>query len=96
MDKSTALILWFDQINAGDVGLVGGKNASLGEMYVQLKSRGIAVPNGFALTAAAYRLFMKESGLTEVLTKILADVDTHDTKNLAERGMKAAEDFGDF
>lgn len=88
MNKSDALILWFDQLNAGDVPLVGGKNASLGEMYVQLRSRGVAVPNGFALTATGYRLLMKEAGLTKKLMDILKDVDTGNPKNLAERGKK--------
>ena len=89
MEKSTALILWFDQIDVADVPLVGGKNASLGEMYVQLRQRGVAVPNGFALTATGYRLFMAESGLEAKLKKILTGLDTNDTKNLASRGQAA-------
>ncbi len=59
MDKNKKLILWFNEINIGDVGLVGGKNASLGEMYQNLASKNIPVPNGFAITAYAFRQFLK-------------------------------------
>ena len=48
------LILWFEEIGIEDVPLVGGKNASLGEMYQKLTSKGVAVPHGFAITAYAY------------------------------------------
>ncbi|MEP4680598.1 MAG: PEP/pyruvate-binding domain-containing protein, partial [Rhodopirellula bahusiensis] len=51
------LVRWFDQISMDDVAVVGGKNASLGEMYRELTPRGIRVPNGFATTAEAYRTF---------------------------------------
>jgi pyruvate,water dikinase len=54
----------FDDIGLGDVPLVGGKNASLGELYSHLSSAGVSVPNGFAITAHAYRAFMHETGLT--------------------------------
>ncbi len=53
---STNLIRWFDQISMDDVSVVGGKNASLGEMYRQLTPHGVRVPNGFATTADAYRM----------------------------------------
>src|SRR3989338_8131741 len=89
MEKDSALILWFDQIDVADVPLVGGKNASLGEMYVQLRQRGVAVPNGFALTATGYRLFMAQSRLEKKLKEILSGLDTDDTKNLASRGKAA-------
>ncbi len=59
---STDFIRWFDQIGIGDVAVVGGKNASLGEMYRELTPRGIRVPNGFATTADAYRTFLAEIG----------------------------------
>ena len=80
------LILWFDQINIKDVPAVGGKNASLGEMYCNLKSKGIAVPNGFATTAHAYRRFLAETGLDERIRHILADLDTSDITNLQQHG----------
>ena len=56
-------IRWFQEIGIGDVGLVGGKNASLGEMYRELTPKGIRIPNGFAVTAEGYRHFLKASGL---------------------------------
>ena len=58
-----ALILWFDDIGIDDVPLVGGKNASLGEMYQHLTSKGVAVPHGFAITAYAYRYLLKAAGV---------------------------------
>lgn len=52
-ERRQALVLWFNQLGMADVGLVGGKNASLGEMYRQLTPHGVRVPNGFAVTATA-------------------------------------------
>ena len=52
---TTDYVRWFSDIRLGDVALVGGKNASLGELYSTLSKRGVRVPNGFALTAGAYR-----------------------------------------
>ena len=60
-------ILFFNQIGLDAINEVGGKNASLGEMYNQLKPMGIAIPNGFALTADAYRLFRKANNLEKKL-----------------------------
>ena len=81
-------ILWFEEVTNKDVGLVGGKNASLGEMYQKLTKKKVAIPNGFALTARAYRDFMKESGLMSEIKDILKDLDTHNIRNLSERGEK--------
>ena len=58
MDNAPRLILWFGELDKNDAGLVGGKGASLGEMYRQLTVRGVRIPNGFATTAAAFRLFV--------------------------------------
>ena len=55
----TQYVRWFDQIGIGDVATVGGKNASLGEMYQSLAPRGVKIPNGFATTADAYRHFLR-------------------------------------
>lgn len=55
----------FSQLRMTDVDRVGGKNASLGELLSQLTSAGIRVPDGFATTAEAFRLFLKEGGLEE-------------------------------
>jgi len=86
MTTQEPLVLWFDQISIGDVPAVGGKNASLGEMYCNLKTKGIAVPNGFATTAAAYRQFMSETGLDQQIREILQDLDTSDISNLQQHG----------
>ena len=83
---TTQLVLWYDQVGIQDVGLVGGKNASLGEMYRELSSQGVRIPNGFATTSEAYRFFMAESGLDERIMQILADLDTSDILNLRRRG----------
>lgn len=79
-------ILWFEQIKVEDVSVVGGKNASLGEMYRELASKGVKVPNGFALTAQAYRDFFRETQLDTRIAKILKDLNTHDLANLRQRG----------
>ena len=60
-------ILFFNQIGITAIGKVGGKNASLGEMYNQLNPIGITIPNGFALTANGYRLFSKKNNLEKPL-----------------------------
>jgi pyruvate, water dikinase len=88
MDKKKEFILWFDQLEIDDVPLVGGKNASLGEMYKNLTDKGVKVPNGFAVTAYAYHYLLDKSGIRDKIKEILSDLDTHDMKNLAERGQK--------
>ena len=84
-------ILWFNEIGIEDVPLVGGKNASLGEMYQNLGSKGIKVPNGFAITAEAYRYFLDYAGIADEIKKILADLDTGDLANLMRKGRKIRE-----
>ena len=91
MDKSNMFILWFDQLNNDDVQYVGGKNASLGEMYSNLTPKGIKIPNGFAITAHAYRYFLEKAGIKDQIKHILHDVDTTDMKNLSDRGLKVRE-----
>ena len=83
-----AFILWFDEISIGDVALVGGKNASLGEMYQKLTSKGVAVPHGFAITSYAYKHLIKTAGIENDVIDAMAGLDTHDMKNLQERGKK--------
>jgi len=82
------LILWFDDIGIEDVPMVGGKNASLGEMYQHLTSEGVAVPHGFAITAYAYQYLIKSAGIENAVRAALEGLDTHDLKNLQERGKK--------
>ncbi|MCL1468835.1 phosphoenolpyruvate synthase [Argonema galeatum] len=87
--KEKSLVLWFDEVGIGDIPLVGGKNASLGEMIQQLTHKGVNVPNGFATTAYAYRYFIQAAGLEEKLRELFADLDVEDVNNLRERGKKA-------
>ncbi|MEH1848316.1 MAG: phosphoenolpyruvate synthase [Nostoc sp.] len=87
--KERSLILWFDEVGIGDIPVVGGKNASLGEMIQQLTPKGINVPTGFATTAYAYRYFIQSAGLEIKLRQLFADLDVEDVKNLRERGKKA-------
>jgi len=65
-EHDNKLILWFEDIGIEDVPLVGGKNASLGEMYQKLTSKGVAVPHGFAITAYAYQYLLKEAGIEDL------------------------------
>jgi len=90
-EKGRKYVLWFDEINADDVALVGGKNASLGEMYQNLSSKGIQVPDGFAITAYAYKKFLEKSGVSEELKRILHEIDSRDIKNLIKKGEKLRE-----
>lgn len=86
MDKSNSFVLWFDQLGIEDVPLVGGKNASLGEMYQNLTSKGVQIPNGFAVTAYAYRYLLEKTGAKDKIKHILADLNTHDLHNLQDKG----------
>ncbi len=88
MEKDKMFILWFDQLGIEDVGLVGGKNASLGEMYKNLTPKGIKIPNGFAITAHAYRYLLEKSGIEQQIRDTLKDLDTKDMHNLMTRGQK--------
>jgi pyruvate, water dikinase len=89
--KDKKFVLWFDQVNNDDVSMVGGKNASLGEMYTTLTSKGIRVPNGFVVTAHAYKYFIEKAGLTSFIEKELKDLDTKDIKSLQKRGKAIRE-----
>lgn len=79
-------IRWFDQLGIKDVPTVGGKNASLGEMYRKLTSKGVVVPNGFAITAQAYFYLLKVAGIQKEIRQILADLNTKDLHNLQAHG----------
>ena len=86
---SLALILWFGEVGINDIPLVGGKNASLGEMIQQLAPQGVNVPNGFATTAVAYRYFIAQADLEPKLYQIFADLDVDNLQNLRQRGQQA-------
>lgn len=88
---SVQFIQWFDQISFADIPMVGGKNASLGEMIRELAGKGVKVPNGFATTADAYRAFLSKTGLDEKISQILADLNTSDNSNLRERGKQVRQ-----
>jgi pyruvate,water dikinase len=79
------LVCNLSEVGIADVGMVGGKNASLGEMIKTLAGKGIRVPGGFAVTAEGYRLFMKENKLDDFVLKTLAGLNTGDLADLARR-----------
>ncbi|MDX5421704.1 MAG: phosphoenolpyruvate synthase, partial [Hymenobacteraceae bacterium] len=84
-------VLPYKEINNKDTGLVGGKNASLGEMIQQLSDKGIHVPNGFATTAEAFHRFLEQNNLKEQLQELLGSLDTEEFSNLQEIGSKARD-----
>ena len=85
------LVKIFDQVGMDDVGLVGGKNASLGEMVQHLVPKGIPIPPGFAVTSHAYWLFLDATGLRERIREILSDLQFRDLNNLADHGRRVRE-----
>ena len=78
----------FDQISMDDIATVGGKCASLGEMYCSLSGLGVLVPNGYAITTDAYRHYMRSNGLDEVIGAELGDLDPTDREALYDAGGK--------
>jgi pyruvate,water dikinase len=84
--KDDKMVLWFDELELADIPQVGGKNASLGEMRRELIPEGVRIPDGYAVTANAYRYLLKSSGVIEQMKQILSDLDTHDMENLKSRG----------
>jgi pyruvate,water dikinase len=84
-------IKWFKDLNIKDIPLVGGKNASLGEMFSKLTKNGIKVPNGFALTSTAYWEFLKYNKIDKKIKQIVNDLNVHDVKKLAIAGKKVRE-----
>src|SRR3989339_636423 len=87
-EKSQKNILWFSEIGITDVPLVGGKNGSLGEMYVNLTSKGVSVPYGFALTANFYWKFINANGLDKVFLEIFKSLDVKNLESLQNAGKK--------
>ena len=84
-------IRFFETVGINDVGLVGGKNASLGEMYQHLSGAGVNVPNGFSTTRDAYRLFLSENTLSERIDALIADLDVEDVAELQACGKAVRE-----
>jgi pyruvate,water dikinase len=86
-DKAMKYIKFFNELNNRDVPLVGGKNASLGEMYQELVPKGIKVPNGFAITSDAYWYLLESGGIKQNIEGLLKGVDVHDLdvlKNISD------------
>ncbi|MDP5031749.1 MAG: phosphoenolpyruvate synthase [Paraglaciecola sp.] len=79
-------VLWYQQLGMGDVGVVGGKNASLGEMISNLSNAGVQVPGGFATTANAFNLFLEQSGLEQRIHTLLDSLDVDDIPALGKAG----------
>lgn len=79
-------MLWYQQLGMEDVGVVGGKNASLGEMISNLSNAGVQVPGGFATTAHAFNLFLEQSGLEARIHDLLDSLDVDDIPELAKAG----------
>jgi len=89
--RNKKFILWFDELSIGDVGLVGGKNASLGEMYRELTKKKINIPYGFAVTAYAYKYLLDHAGVEDEIKSALRGLNVKDIKNLSSRGRKVRE-----
>ncbi len=85
-DQQASHVRWFSEIGMDDLDQVGGKNASLGEMVSNLSDLGVNVPDGFATTAQAYHHFIGDTGLAERISGLVDDLDTEDTRRLAEVG----------
>ena len=82
----TEYVRWLRDLRMDDVPIVGGKNASLGEMIHHLAEVGVRVPGGFATTADAYREFLAKDGLDERIQALLDDLDVEDVAKLAQVG----------
>ncbi len=86
MNKKQKYVLWFREISARDLLLVGGKNASLGEMFSKLTQKGINIPDGFALTTRAYWHYLKENKIDKSLKEIFEKFDSGNIKSLQKTG----------
>ncbi len=91
MESAVRTVRWFEAIRLDDVPLVGGKNASLGELYAELGTAGVRVPNGFALTAEAYRDALTAADAWPLLHALLDELDVTDVTALAECAAQARQ-----
>ena len=87
----TVWVRWLDSVGMGDLDVVGGKNASIGEMLVNLTDLGVSSPGGFATTADAYREFLSASGLDEKIDSLVTSIDIEDVVLLASVGKQVRE-----
>ena len=91
MKQNARYIRWFEDIRNADVPIVGGKNASLGEMYSELSSKGVRIPDGFATTAEAYWHMLDRAKSLAPLKEAMADLDKSDVAELERRGKRARD-----
>ncbi|MFC2006163.1 PEP/pyruvate-binding domain-containing protein, partial [Chloroflexota bacterium] len=84
-------VRWFEEIKIEDVPVVGGKNASLGEMYRELTSQGVKIPNGFAVTAEAYWYVLESAGILDELRDAMVGLDKTNLADLMKRGRRARD-----
>jgi pyruvate,water dikinase len=89
--STSRFVRFFEEFGIDDVPLVGGKNASLGEMFQKLSGQGVRVPHGFAITAEAYRFMLDRAGAWDRLHAELDDLDPADVAALARKGKRARE-----
>lgn len=81
-------IAWFEQISLKDLAYVGGKNASLGEMITNLKTKDVSVPKGFAITTTVYERFLSQNNIDTELLKLLELIKPHDLAHLENISLK--------
>ena len=89
MEKKYRYIRFFKEIGVDDVALVGGKTASLGELYCKLTPQGVKVPNGFAITAEAYRYILDKANAWDALHKTMDGINPANMTDLSNRGKEA-------
>ena len=91
ISEKNTLVVPMDSLGIKDVGIAGGKNASLGEMLSNLKPKGVNIPSGFVITADAYRYFLKETGADVFIKEKLKGLNTKNLSDLARRGKEIRE-----
>lgn len=91
MRQDAAYIRWFADIGSEDIALVGGKNASIGEMYRELTPKGVKIPDGFAVTAEGYWHVLSSAGILDDLKETLRGLDRNNVTDLARRGRRARD-----
>ena len=91
MKQEAKYIRWFEDIRNEDVPVVGGKNASLGEMYSELTAKGVNVPDGFAITADGYWHVLESGGILDDMKSAMEGLDRNDVIDLAKRGKRTRD-----
>ena len=91
MQQNPKYVRWFKDIRIDDVPSVGGKNASLGEMYRELTSQGVKIPNGFATTAEAYWHVLKSAAVLDEMKETMAGLEKKEVTDLSKRGKRVRD-----